>query len=220
MIPPLATVYLPILAVQIAMFWPDYPRPSEFAGQIEQETCVSLTSKRCWSPRAELRTSRERGVGLGQITKTSRFDALAEMKQAHPTELSGWSWDNPYDASLQIAALVLKDRDSWLKLGFAADHHERAAMMFSAYNGGLGGVLNDRRLCASTKGCDPTRWYGHVEQTSLKARLSAKGYGQSFFCINRTYPHLIMFKRADKYRTALPGPAPDVVPPSPSRMGC
>ena len=72
-------------------------------------------------------------------------------------------------------------------------------MSFSAYNGGLGGVLQDRRLCAKVAGCDPDRWFGHVEHYSLKARTKSAGYGKSFFDINRGYVRAVMDERRQRY---------------------
>ena len=34
----------------------------------------------------------------------------------------------------------------------------------AAYNGGPGWIKMERRLCAAIPGCDPRRWYGHVEK--------------------------------------------------------
>lgn len=201
-LPPLAHQYLPTLLQEQREHWPAMPDASVLAGQVEQETCISLRHARCWSPRAELRTSRERGVGLGQITRTARFDALAEMRAQFPQALGAWSWDGDsiYDPALQLRALVLMDRRNWGVITGAATVDDRLAMTLAAYNGGLGGLASDRALCRGTAGCDAGRWWGHVEHTSLKARATASGYGKSFFAINREYPLLIMRTRAERYR--------------------
>lgn len=200
-IPAGAMRHLPTLAHEIATQWPDAPDWGLFAGQVEQETCIRLDHPRCWSPRAELRTSRERGVGLGQITRTERFDALAEMRAQFP-QLRGWDWESVtlYDPAYQLRAMVLMDRRNFQAItGAGAD---RMVMALVAYNGGLGGLSSDRKVCQATPGCDPARWWGHVEHTSLKGRRPASGYGRSFFEINREYPVRIM-RRAEKYRTLL-----------------
>ena len=188
-LPPGAVQYLPTLKAEQTAHWPDVPVPSVLAGQVEQESCISLKHPRCWNPRAELRTDRERGVGFGQITRTSRFDALAEMRAQFPKELGDWSWDsaNLYDPARQLRALILMDLRNFRVITDTASPVERLAMALTAYNGGLGGLTSDRRLCAGTKGCDPSRWFGHVERTSLKSRVAATGYGKSFFAINREY---------------------------------
>lgn len=199
-IPPAAKQYLPILKTEVGNHWAVFSRPSIFAGQVEHESCVSLKHKKCFTPFAELKTDRERGVGLGQITKTSRFDALAEMVAAHPKELAGWSWEDEklYDPQLQLRAVVLKNRDNYHRILGMANERERIAAMLVAYNGGLGRIISDRHQCKATVGCDPRYWYGHVEKTSLLPKVALKGYGRSFFQSNREYP-VDVERRAMKY---------------------
>jgi hypothetical protein len=76
-------------------------------------------------------------------------------------------------------------------------------MAFSAFIGGLGGVLWDRRLCSSVPGCDPNQWFGHVEHHSTKAKAAVAGYGKSFFEINREYVRNVMIVRRPKYAVYL-----------------
>lgn len=197
--PPLQSVhYLPILQSEIIDHWPDAPIHSAMAAQVEQETCPSLKSAKCWNPRTELKTDREYGFGLGQLTRTSRFDNFAEARKLHPS-LRDWQWSDRYDATRQLRTMILMDRGGYRRLGAIPDPRERLAMAFSAYNGGLGGVLADRRVCAGVPGCDPGRWFGHVEAHSLKAKVAAKGYGQSFFQINRGYVRAVLFDRRHRY---------------------
>lgn len=200
-LPPGAVQYMPTLKAEQVAQWPGMPLPSALAAQVEQESCVSLTSARCWNPRAELRTSRERGVGFGQITRTSRFDALAELRAQFPEQLRGWSWSSStlYDPAYQLRALVLMDYRNWRVITGAATDTDRLAMTLTAYNGGLGGLVSDRRMCAATRGCDASRWFGHVERTSMKSRTAVAGYGRSFFDINRAYAPTILFTRRPKY---------------------
>lgn len=199
-IPPGALQHLPTLGQEIARHWPTAPDWAILAGQVEKESCITLQHKRCWNPRAELRTDREQGVGFGQITRTARFDALAELKAQFREELAGWAWDSPslYDPAYQLRALVLMDKRNFQAITGVVES-DRMTMALVAYNGGLGGLASDRRVCQATAGCDPSRWWGHVERTSLKSRVAAKGYGKSFFEINRDYPRSIA-QRAEKYR--------------------
>lgn len=193
--PPAAALpYLPVLRAEQRMWWPDMPLPSALGGQVEQENPK-------WNPRTEFRTSRERGVGLGQITRTARFDALAEMKAAYPHALKSWGWDSAslYDPRMQLRGLVLMDLRNWTALADIPAFGERLAMVMAGYNGGMGGLASDRRMCAATPGCDPSRWWGHVEHTSLKAKTAVPGYGKSFFVTNREYPRNILLKRRARY---------------------
>ncbi len=199
-IPRQALDHLPTLGRELATHWPDAPDWAVLAGQVEKESCITLTHSRCWNPRAELRTSREQGVGLGQITRTARFDALAELRAQFPRELAGWSWDSPtlYDPAFQLRAVVLMDRRNHRQLTDVPEP-DRMDMALAAYNGGMGGLIGERKLCQSTRGCDHRRWAGHVEKTSMKSRVAKPGYGQSFFDINRGYPPGVR-ARAVKYR--------------------
>ena len=180
--------------------WPDIPYPSAIAGQIEQETCITLTHKKCWSRFAELKTSRERGSGLLQITTVyGRFDALEEVKGLD-RELKDWGWGDVYNAEMQMVALL-----SMMKRNYgifkSTNELDRYAFALAAYNGGIGGVQSDQRICRNTKGCDDKLWFGNVEHTSLKSKVKLGGaYSRSFFEINREYPVNILLKRRQKYK--------------------
>ncbi|EPT1451945.1 hypothetical protein ACVOZ6_003533 [Escherichia coli] len=204
-IPDGAKTYLSELVRHQLDLWPDAPQPHFLAGQIEQESCISLKHSRCWSPRAELKTKRENGIGFGQVTRaynadgSIRFDVIDDLSRQHP-ELSGWGWETRYNATYQLKALVLMDRGIYARVKGAASDTDRLAFMLSAYNGGEGGLRQDRRLCANTKGCDQNRWKGHVERTSLKAKAATPGYGKSFFHINREYVTNVLDVRSAKYQ--------------------
>ncbi|EIP9220988.1 hypothetical protein LT875_002434 [Salmonella enterica] len=203
-IPDGAKAYLSELVLNQKDLWPDAPQPHFLAGQIEQESCISLKHSRCWNPRAELKTSREWGVGFGQHTRaynadgSIRFDVIDDLSRKHP-ELRGWNWETRYNASYQLKAIVLMDRGIYNRVMGAESDTDRLAFMLSAYNGGEGGLRQDRRLCANTKGCNQNRWKGHVERTSLKAKAPKPGYGKSFFHINREYVANVLDVRSAKY---------------------
>lgn len=201
-LPPGAVKYLPLLQAEQRAHWPDAPLRSSLAAQVEQETCANLKSKRCWSPTTELKTDREYGFGLGQLTVTAKFDNFSEARKLDAS-LRNWAWQDRYDPARQLRTMVLMDRSSFRRLAFVADPRERLAMTYSAYNGGLGGVLADRRLCNQVQDCDPSRWFGHVERTSLKAKRVAKGYGKSFFEINREYVRNVLIVRRARYANAM-----------------
>ena len=206
-VPANAVALLPTLKAEIRDHWPAMPLPSALAAQVEQESCISLTHSRCWNPRAELRTDREQGVGLGQVTRTSRFDTLAELRAQFPLQLAGWAWDSAtlYDPALQLRALVLMDRRNWQAVTGAASDRERLAMTFASYNGGLRGLAADRALCQGTAGCDASRWFGQVERTCTKSQTAAPGYGRSFCAINRGYVLAVLEQRRPKYVAAMGG---------------
>jgi hypothetical protein len=72
-------------------------------------------------------------------------------------------------------------------------------MADAAYNGGMRGLQSERRACRMAAGCDPGRWWAHVEHQCLKSR--APLYGTRSACdINRHHVHDVIHKRAPKYR--------------------
>lgn len=126
---------------------------------------------------------------------------MAELKARHPQALAGLSWQNWRDARLQMRAVVLYDKDLCKKVKGAATEKDQMLMCLAAYNGGFGGLMNDRTACRGKLGCDPNRWYGHVEHTSLKSRVVLPGYGRSPFQINREYPRNIDLLRQHRYHS-------------------
>lgn len=195
-VPDRAVAMAPLLVQEIDGYWPSMPYRSYLGSLIEKETCITLKHKGCWSTTARLKTSREEGAGLGQITRAYdangvlRFDALAETKAMAPEALYELSWANVYTrADLGVRAILvkLKDCDGRFAVLKVSDPFERMSFCDAAYNGGLGGVQNDRKLCNLTKGCDASKWFGNVANTSNKSRAKWQGYGLSAFDINRTH---------------------------------
>lgn len=204
MTPALALTYLPLLLATQQQIWPNAPIPSFLAAQVEQESCISLTHSKCWNPRAELKTSREYGFGIGQITTaynadgSVRFNKFEELKTAH-SSLSNWEWENRYDVSYQFKALVEMDKAIFNRIKGSSTVVDQLAFTLSAYNGGESGLMQDRTLCRNTTGCDPSLWYGNVEKHSLKSKVKWDGYGKSPFEINREYVKNILEVRRAKY---------------------
>ena len=184
-VPKAALLYIPMLLAIIHAKWPDLKPPSVMGAQVVQET-GPCPGRECWSPHAELKTDREYGFGLGQLTVTKSFNGFNDMKRADP-DLKNWTWDNRFDPRYQLIALVKEDQLAYRCTSWGQDEENHLGMMFSAYNGGCGGVIKDRVLCANTKGCNPNLWFGGVENTSYKSKVARPGYGQPFYIINRTY---------------------------------
>lgn len=185
-VPVAALALLPILKEEQLKYWPTIPIPSVLAAQVETESCITLKHSKCWNVRAELKTDREYGFGLGQITITKKFNVFEELKASNKA-LADWRWEDRFNARYQLRAIVIKDLQCNNMMRDTATPLDRLKMAVSCYNGGGGGVLKDRRLCSSTVGCDPRVWDGNVELTSFKSRTAVKGYGQSFYAINRGY---------------------------------
>lgn len=201
-----AVQYAPLLAAKQTAAWPDVPTPWTLAGLVEQESCVSLKSPRCWNPRAELKTSREYGFGFGQITvaynadRSERFNKFTELQREY-SSLRDWRWADRYDPGYQLTAVIEMTHGIWRRVPPAADADAQWAFTLASYNGGIGALLQDRRLCANSAGCDQTRWFGNVETHSLKSKAPQKAYGnQSWYSINRGYVRNVLTVRRAKYR--------------------
>ena len=204
-IPKSAVQYLPILRAEQIKYWNDHPVPNALAGLIEHESCISLTHSKCWNPKSQLKTQREEGAGFGQVTRAYRingvlrFDALQEMKDKHSV-LKELNWNNIYiRPDLQLAATVLKSQDDFKTLSTIKDPINRLYFADAAYNGGMGGVQNERRACGLRKGCDPQKWFGNVELTCLKSKTPLYG-GRSACDINRHHVDDVYNVRANKYK--------------------
>lgn len=204
-VPERAHQYLPMLKAEQSARWPDHPWPPMLGGMVEQESCVTLTHSRCWSPLAQLKTKREEGAGMSQLTRAfhpdgrTRFDALAELKDRHPA-LRDLSWSNVYSRpDLQLRALVLKSRDDFRALGQIRSIANRLVFQVAAYNRGVGGIQAERRLCHVTEGCDPQLWWGHVEHTCTASRDPIYS-GRSACDINRSHVQRVVEVRAPRYR--------------------
>lgn len=205
-IPAGAKIYCPLLQEEKNLLWRTHPDPAVLCSLVEIESCVSLTHSRCWNPAARLKTEREEGAGFGQVTRaynadgSIRFDALEASKTLDPS-LSEWSWANVYQRpDLQLRGVVAMNRDCFRKLSrLVADQNEVLRMCDAAYNGGYGGLQQERRACGQRAGCDPQKWFAHVEKVCLKSKVKWRGYGASACEINRHHVDVVFNVRRDKY---------------------
>lgn len=200
--------YGPVLAAEQRRIWPAHPDPAALAALVEQESCTSLRAKSCWNPGASLKTAREEGAGMGQITRAYRadgalrFDSLAGLREQYGADLAGLTWATVYARpDLQLRALVLMSRDAARSFRVVP---APAMLAFgdAAYNGGIGGVQKERRACMLTDGCDPGRWFGHVERHCLKSHAALYG-GRSACDINREHVKNVLTVRRSKYVDAM-----------------
>ncbi len=204
-VPPACWENLKVLKQAQRTHWPDHPDPATLPALGEHESCVSLKSARCCNPQAQLKSQREEGGGIPQITRTYRkdgslrFDALQEIKEQHPV-LRELTWENLYKrADLQNAVLTLKSRDNYVYfLQFVPDKAVALDFGDAGYNEGNGAVQRDRRACAITPGCDPKRWFQHVEMHCTNSHEAL--YGQRSACdINRHHVQDVRITRKAKY---------------------
>lgn len=206
-IPENAKLYLPTVKSESEKFFPELPIKAYPAALAEQESCLSLKHKRCWSPTSQLKTKREEGAGTFQLTRafkedgSIRFDSLSDMVKLHNKELKELSWGNVYTRpDLQIRAMLLMSRDNYKSLYKVIDKPNRLYMTDLAYNGGIGRVYKDRMACGLAKGCDPQLWFGHVEKYCTAGKKPL--YGNRSSCdIQREHVHSVFKVRLNKYKS-------------------
>lgn len=122
-------------------------------------------------------------LGLGQIMPAT----ATWLAEVFPLALGNVEPMNPI---WSIQAMV--SYDQWLAERIRGRTPcEQAAMILSAYNGGLGWVIRDRRL-AATQGADPLTWFNSVER--FNAGRSAAAFRES-----RQYPRLILLRWEAQY---------------------
>lgn len=68
-VPPQARQYLPVLSAELDRTWPGAPDRAYMGGLIEHESACPA-KRSCWKPTARLKSAREEGAGLGQLTRT------------------------------------------------------------------------------------------------------------------------------------------------------
>jgi len=182
--PPNANQYIPLIKRELSRYWKDLCPKELIPAQIEKESG--------WKVRAERKVGREYGFGLSQITIVKgRFNNFLEAKRRWKKELKDWTWNNRFEPKFHIRFMILYDKALYSKMTFAEDNFQRLAFTLSAYNGGIGWLLADRRL-AKEKGYNPNVWFCNVEMVSKRSKSS--------FRINRYYVRSILLNKIFKYR--------------------
>ena len=180
---------LPILDNQINLYWPELFIRHIPAGQVEQESS--------WKPRATLKTERELGRGLVQITITPRFNNFLTATSMKP--LKNWDWKNdPYNIKNQLTFLVLQDRSNFaLNQKFMKNEEQCWKASLVSYNAGYGRIQK-RRQYAIAKGIPYNVWDGGLALAHgpLEDKLL---YKRPLWVAVNEYPTII-FKKAEKYK--------------------
>lgn len=205
-IPEKAYKYVPVMKKELDAYFPTFPVHHYFGGLAEIESCIYLTHKRCWDPSSKLESPRELGIGIPQLTKaynkdgSIRFDVLADLRRAHPVELKELNWQNIESRpDLQFRGMIFLTKGNWNRFSNIPNVFEQIKFTDAAYNGGAGGVNNERRACGLAKGCNPKVWTGNVERYCLKSKKPL--YGNRSACdINRDHVRDV-FIRMPKYES-------------------
>jgi hypothetical protein len=187
--------YLPVLSQTLDSTWPGAPMRHIPAGQVEQESG--------WKKTATLKTSRELGRGLVQMTIAydsagrERFNIYRDAVRYRA--LSGWDWRrDPYNVRYQLTFLVLQDRANFNQVRpYSQDDVEALKCALVCYNAGSGRWLQ-RLKNARIKGLPTNRWDGGLA-LAYGAKETALLYGRPLYLAVNEYPAVI-FKRAAKYQ--------------------
>lgn len=193
-IPERARPLLPVLSAALDEHWPAAPLRQITAGQIEQESA--------WKEKAQLKTSRELGRGLVQLTIAYRADGSERFNSYRDAvrmrALKDWDWRaDPYNVRYQLTYLVLRDRAEFAamrKLMMDDEQAWRAALV--CYNAGQGRVIK-RRAYARAAGLPADRWTGGLENAHGPGE-AALLYGKPLWQAVNHYPATV-FRRAAKY---------------------
>lgn len=204
-IPTQAYQYLPMIQQELEKVFPEFPLTAYLPALIEHESCITLKHSKCWSPKSELKTKRERGVGLSQLTiafntdGTTRFDTLSDLVRQNPVLLKELNWNNiPYRPDLQIRAMIILTKSNYIALRNVTSVVQRISMADSAYNGGLGSLNKSRTICKLARDCDPLVWFNHVERYCSKSKKVL--YGNRSACdINKDHVRDVIITRLPKY---------------------
>lgn len=193
---------LPIFKSVVTQYWPEAPNQQYFPGDVEQETCASLAL--CWNPNAQLKTSREYGFGLGQITiaygkkGNVRFNNFKEAKNKYD-QLSQWQWDDRFNPKFQFTYIVLEMKNLFTPMvPYFRDDINRWAAALVSYNAGAQTVIDRMTLCGITKGCNKSLWFNGLETVHLPYEKKLL-YGKALFERRNEYPHNVINIRSPKY---------------------
>jgi hypothetical protein len=205
-IPPRAFIYKATVEKEVKTYFPQLTEINYVPALIEHESCISLKHSRCWSPTSELRSKRERGLGLGMVTQayredgSLRFDTLSNLKAMYKTDLREASWDTLKERpDLQMRMIILLLKDDYSKLYNVTDPASRLHMTDNAYNGGVRDVQRARRSCGLASGCNPGIWFDNTERFSPKSLKVLYG-SRSAKDISLHHTRDVFFTRLPKYK--------------------
>ena len=202
-IPKNAKELLPLVNSESKRLMKNFTYYPYFPALIEHESCITLCSKRCWNAKSRLKTAREEGAGLGQLTRAwkhgkLRFDTLNYLKRKYRKELNDLTWNNVYTKpKLQIRAMILLWNQNYRRLPIDISNLNKIAFSDASYNQGFYRTYKDRQYCKLTKGCNPKVWFNNVEKSCTASHKVL--YGNRSACdISRHHVRDVM-RRSIKY---------------------
>lgn len=173
-VPPAAHTWQRTIIREAHAVWGLQAPVALFGAQVHQESH--------WQPEARSPYA----AGLAQFTTATAADMARWYPELGPADVYNPQW--------AIRALIRYDHRLYAGLKGTATDCDRWAMTLAAHNGGLGWIHRDRALCRSVSGCDPARWWGHVEQQTQRAAWAHQE--------NRAYPRRILYALQPRYARA------------------
>jgi hypothetical protein len=162
------------------------------------------------------------GIAFGQVHQESRFDCAVvspggsmgcaqftpgtaeDMQRVIPREVRATCPRRsgcPMDPRWAFTAMVQYDWQQWSAATWARETRERWGFTLAAYNGGAGWTSgSERKVCERTRGCDPNKYFEHVERMCGTTGRAAPACRE-----NRQYPRIILDHWAPMYRRWLAG---------------
>ncbi len=186
-----------LLSTIFNTYWISAPMKWTTAGQLENESS--------WNVHSTLKTSRELGRGLAQLTiaynknGSERFNSFKEALNSFKP-LRNWNWkSDPYNVKYQMTYIVLKDKVNYEKISKIFIHSSseiwRGALV--SYNSGYGLILK-RRFVAHIQKIPDNRWTNGLDH-AFSSPKSVLLYGKSLNDTINQYP-IRVFQRAKKYQ--------------------
>ena len=166
-----ARQYRSTLTREVHTIWGLDAPVAVFAGQLEQESG--------WNPNVCSAVA----CGLAQFTGPTAKEVSRQLGVSADVFNPAWALRAvvAYDRNLYRATEAIDDCNHW-------------AFTLSAYNGGLGNVRRDQRLCSARgSDCNPNLWFGG---TAAYSNRSAGAYAE-----NRAYILRILGTRQFTYAT-------------------
>jgi soluble lytic murein transglycosylase-like protein len=151
-----------------AVFGPLAP-VAALAGQIHTESC--------WNVRA---VSAAGAKGLAQFIDSTGRSVSKTYAVVGP--------HMPFDPGWAFRAQSALLHENWRKYSIGRNACSAWLMCFAGYNGSPAALDREVAACRATPGCDPWRWFGHVEEQV--------GRRMDYWTENRNYPKRILRNQA------------------------
>jgi hypothetical protein len=189
-----AKLYIPIYKNVILQYWAEMPLPYIPCAQVEKESD--------WIKTATLKTSRELGRGLSQITIAYNKDGSVRFNNYKYgyNALKSWNWrQDPYNVKYQLTFMVLMDKDNYQTVRkYMMNNQEGVKSMLVCYNAGYGRWLK-RRTVAKSKHLPVDIWTGGLDKACSDSEKNTKLYDKDLCSTVNAYPNRI-FEMSDKYK--------------------